>query len=147
MPCVTTAQCVRLPVFSSGAALERAAARVCREAGARVATNVLLRDMNIDVPPADGRRAEVLANGLPLWQGAYNGPRNRKISKPGRSPRKTETLNKKAKSIPARSKRLIETIKGASPDRIRKRSAHTQTVMKEDPISERNKWIPTPEKK
>ena len=53
-----------------GAALERAAARVCREAGARVATNVFLRDMNVDVPLADGRRIEVLANGLPLWQGA-----------------------------------------------------------------------------
>ena len=53
-----------------GAALERAAARVCREAGARVATNVLLRDMNVDVPLADGRRIEVLAKGLPLWQGA-----------------------------------------------------------------------------
>ena len=48
-----------------GAALERAAARVCREAGARVATNVFLRDMNVDVPLADGRRIEVLANGLP----------------------------------------------------------------------------------
>lgn len=50
--------------------MERAAARVCREAGARVATNVFLRDMNVDVPLADGRRIEVLANGLPLWQGA-----------------------------------------------------------------------------
>ena len=52
-----------------GAALERAAARVC-EAGARVATNVLLRDMNVDVPLTDGRRIEVLANGLLIWQGA-----------------------------------------------------------------------------
>ena len=52
-----------------GAVLERAA-RVCREAGARVATNVLLRDMNVDVPLTDGRRIEVLANGLPIWQGA-----------------------------------------------------------------------------
>ena len=26
--------------------------------------------MNIDVPLADSRRIEVLANGLPLWQGA-----------------------------------------------------------------------------
>ena len=50
--------------------MERAAARVCREAGARVATNVLLRDMNVDVPLTDGRRIEVLANGLPIWQGA-----------------------------------------------------------------------------
>ena len=53
-----------------GAPLERAAARICREGGARVATNVLLRDMNVDVPLADSRRIEVLANGLPLWQGA-----------------------------------------------------------------------------
>ena len=52
-----------------GAALERAAARVCREAGARVATNVLVRDMNV-VPLTDDRRIEVLANGLPIWQGA-----------------------------------------------------------------------------
>ena len=75
MPWVTTVQLVRRPAFSEhadarGAALERAAARVCREAGARVATNVFLRDMNVDVPLANGRRIEVLANGLPLWQGA-----------------------------------------------------------------------------
>ena len=44
-----------------GAGLERAGARVCREAGARVASNVFLRDMNVDVPLADGRRIEVLA--------------------------------------------------------------------------------------
>ena len=68
---VTTVQLVRRFVLGArGAALEKAAARVCREAGARVATNVFLRDMNVDVPLADGRRIEVLANGLPLWQGA-----------------------------------------------------------------------------
>ena len=50
--------------------LERAAARICREAGARVATSVALQDLNPDVPPTDGRRIEVVANGLPLWQGA-----------------------------------------------------------------------------
>ena len=42
------------------APLESAAARVCREAGARVASNVLLRDMNIDAPALDARRIEVL---------------------------------------------------------------------------------------
>ena len=52
------------------APLERAAARICREGGARVATNVFLRDMNVDVPLADSRRIEVLANGLHWWQGA-----------------------------------------------------------------------------
>ena len=50
--------------------LERAAARICKGAGARVATNVALRELNLDVPAADGRRIEVVANGLPFWQGA-----------------------------------------------------------------------------
>ena len=35
-----------------------------------MASNVLLRDMNVDGPLTDGRRIEVLANGLPIWQGA-----------------------------------------------------------------------------
>lgn len=52
------------------AALERAAAAICREAGARVATNVFLRDLNIGTPLTDGRRLEVVANGLPGHQGA-----------------------------------------------------------------------------
>ena len=47
--------------------LERALARVCREAGARVAQNVRLADMNLD---ASARRIEVVCNGLPLWHGA-----------------------------------------------------------------------------
>ena len=47
-----------------------AVARVCREAGARVARNVRLADMNLDVPVADARRIEVVANGLPLWHGS-----------------------------------------------------------------------------
>ena len=34
-------------------------------------TNTFLRDLNLDgVGPRDGRRIEVIANGLPLWQGA-----------------------------------------------------------------------------
>ena len=48
--------------------LEHAVARVCREAGTQVARNVRLDDM-IDVPVADARRIEVVANGLPLWHG------------------------------------------------------------------------------
>ena len=36
---------------------------------ARVARNVRLADMNLDVPVADERRIEVVANGLPLWNG------------------------------------------------------------------------------
>ena len=52
-------------------ALESAAARVCREAGARVTTNVMVRDLDL-VPQerVDGRRLEVVADGLPLFHGA-----------------------------------------------------------------------------
>ena len=53
-----------------GFALEAAAARISREAGARVVNNCFLRDLNLDVPPEDGRRLEVVANNLPLWNGA-----------------------------------------------------------------------------
>ena len=51
-------------------AAERAAARICREAGARVTTNTLVRDLNAPVDRLDDRRIEVIANGLPLWNGA-----------------------------------------------------------------------------
>ena len=50
---------------SRGAALERAVARICREAGATVSTNVFLRDLNTDTIRNDDRRIEVIANGLP----------------------------------------------------------------------------------
>ena len=54
-----------------GYAVESAAARVCREAGARVTTNVMLRDLDLFLPQrADGRRLEVVADGLPLFDGA-----------------------------------------------------------------------------
>ena len=49
---------------------KRAAARVCREAGARVTCNALVRDLNVAVARFDDRRIEVIANGLPLWNGA-----------------------------------------------------------------------------
>ena len=51
--------------------VERMWARVCREGGARVQTNVFLRDLNLrGVEAQDGRRIEVIANGLPLYHGA-----------------------------------------------------------------------------
>ena len=54
--------------------LEQAWARVCREAGARVLENCLLRDLNLEgVAGTDGRRLEVVANNLPLWNGAQLG--------------------------------------------------------------------------
>jgi hypothetical protein len=50
--------------------LERAAARICREAGARVTTNTSVADLNIpSVHRLDDCRIEVIANGLPLWGG------------------------------------------------------------------------------
>ena len=54
-----------------GSPLEQAAARVCREAGARVTTHTLLSHLNIpSVSHVDNRRIEVIVNGLPLFQGA-----------------------------------------------------------------------------
>ena len=59
--------CAQVGVLARRAGpLERVAARICREAGARVATNVSLRDLNLDIPAADGRRIEVVANNLPI---------------------------------------------------------------------------------
>ena len=45
-------------------------ARICREAGATVRTNVRLRDMNVAVPAGDERRIEIVAQGLPRQRGA-----------------------------------------------------------------------------
>ena len=56
---------------SRGGPLERATARICREAGARATTNTRVNDLNISHPHQhDDRRMEVIANGLPLWNGA-----------------------------------------------------------------------------
>ena len=44
---------------------------MCREAGARVSTNLYVRDMDLaEFNNLDGRRLEVVADGLTLWQGA-----------------------------------------------------------------------------
>ena len=54
-----------------GYPLEVAAAQVCREAGARVSTNLHVRDMDLaEFNNLDGRRLEVVADGLTLWHGA-----------------------------------------------------------------------------
>ena len=45
-------------------------ARICREAGARK-ENQLFRDLNVIVPADDQRRIEVIANGLPFWEGKH----------------------------------------------------------------------------
>ena len=54
-----------------GFPLEVAAAQVCREAGARVTTNVFVRDMDLAVfDVMDSRRLEVVADGLTAFRGA-----------------------------------------------------------------------------
>ena len=49
---------------------ERTVARVCRGAGATVRWQAKLRDMNVTVSANDERAVEVLASGLPSFQGA-----------------------------------------------------------------------------
>ena len=45
-------------------------ARICREAGGRVATNVMVRDLDLALPHVvDGRRLQVVVDGLPLHGG------------------------------------------------------------------------------
>ena len=54
-----------------GFALESAVACVCREAGGRVTTNVLVQDMDLlPLRQVDNRRLEVVVDGLPLFRGA-----------------------------------------------------------------------------
>ena len=54
-----------------GFPLEVVAAQVCREAGARVTTNVFVRDMDLAVfDVMDSRRLEVVADGLTAFRGA-----------------------------------------------------------------------------
>ena len=72
IPVATTVQLARRQGWVvRGFALESAAAQVCREAGARVSTNVLVRDLDLlPLQHADARRLEVVADGLPLCHGA-----------------------------------------------------------------------------
>ena len=45
-----------------------AGARICREAGARVFTNVYVRDLDLLAPSVhDARRLEIIAEGLPMF--------------------------------------------------------------------------------
>ena len=68
------AACARAGVLGRrGFAVKSASTRVCREGGARVATNVLLRDLDLAVPVArSGRRLEIIARWPPLvrWRAA-----------------------------------------------------------------------------
>ena len=61
LPVDHRAACAKPGVLASRALPLERASRVCQEAGARVARNVRLADMNIDVPVSDDRRIEVVA--------------------------------------------------------------------------------------
>ena len=66
------AACARAGVLGRrGFAPESAVARICREAGCRVATNTFMRDMDLAVPATDNRRLEVVVDGLPLCGGSH----------------------------------------------------------------------------
>ena len=53
-----------------GHALESEVARQCREAGGSVATNVLVKELDlVGVPAAHGKRLKVVFDGLPLHAG------------------------------------------------------------------------------
>ena len=61
------ASCAQAGVLGRrGFAVESAAARICREAGGRVATNVFVRDLDLPDPVNDGRRLEVVVDGAQL---------------------------------------------------------------------------------
>ena len=66
------AACARAGVLSRrGYALESVMARVCREAGGRVTTNVPVRDLDLEIADrADARRLEMAVDGLLLFGGA-----------------------------------------------------------------------------
>ena len=51
-------------------ALESIMARICGEAGGRVRTNVMVRDIDVPAPNTHGRRLEVVVDGLPVRGGA-----------------------------------------------------------------------------
>ena len=66
------AACARSGVLARrGFAVESAVARICREGGGRVATNRMIRDLDLAVPnPGDLRRIEVIVDGLGIFGGA-----------------------------------------------------------------------------
>ena len=80
----TTAQLARgwWVLGRRGCPLESVVAPICREAGGRVATNVLVRDPDIaELVAGGGRRVEGVADGLPLIGGA-SWPRTPPLSAP-----------------------------------------------------------------
>ena len=64
------AACGRAGVLGRrGFAVESALEQICREAGARVSTNVMVRKLDIARSSTDARRLEVVAEGLAIFGG------------------------------------------------------------------------------
>ena len=65
------AACARAGVLGQmGFAVESVVARICREGGGRVRTNIMVRDLDMELPHGeDARRLEVVVDGLPLFGG------------------------------------------------------------------------------
>ena len=65
------AACARAGVLGQrGFAIESVVARICREAGGRVRTNIMVRDLDMGIPlVGDAHRLEVVVDGLPLFSG------------------------------------------------------------------------------
>ena len=72
IPVVTTVQLAQWQGFwGEGCVVDSAAARVCRDAGARVSLNVRVQDLDLARPDVlDNRRLEIVADGLSLFHGA-----------------------------------------------------------------------------
>ena len=68
LPRVVVASRLQWP---SSRSVQTAAARVCQEAGGRVVSNTLVRELDLapGLNTTDGRRLEVIADGLSLYQG------------------------------------------------------------------------------
>ena len=51
-------------VWSTKISLEKIMARICREVGGRLHTNLVVRDRDVPANTLDGRRLEVVVDGL-----------------------------------------------------------------------------------
>ena len=80
-----------------GFVVESAVAQFCREGGARVSTNVMVRDLDISQSySTDSRRLEVIAEGLSLFGGgqlAIDATLVSVLRKDGTAKRRTDTTN------------------------------------------------------
>ena len=90
------AACARVGVLGGAHSLESVAA-ICREAGARVTTNILVRDKDLAEPnAADSRRLEVVVTtvrrGAQTCRGGRSGPSSSETSQRAEIPGTRETL-------------------------------------------------------